>query len=81
MTPLNDAIVAAVAELVDDSQLGQRRDPSHSDLEFLINRAHLRAGDPNQNGQVVGKAKRMRGTLSWALEHKPESGGSLLFRW
>ena len=78
MTPLNDAIVAAVAELVDDSQLGQRRDPSHSDLEFLINRAHLRTGDPNQNGQVVGKAKRIRGTLSWALEHDPESGGGLV---
>lgn len=78
MTPLNDAIVAAVAELVDDSQPGQRRDPSHSDLEFLINRARLKAGDPNQNGQVVGKAKRMRGTLSWALEHEPESGGKLV---
>ena len=78
MTPPNDAIIAAVAELVDDSQLGRRRDPSHSDLEFLINRAHLGAGDPKQNGQVVGKAKRIRGTLSWALEHEPESGGNLV---
>ena len=79
MTPLNDAIVAAVAEFVDDSQSDQRRDPSHSDLEFLINRAGLKAGDPKQNGQVVGKAKRIRGTLSWALEHEPESGGKLVF--
>ena len=78
MTTLNDAIVAAVAEFVDDSQSDQRRDPSHSDLEFLINRAGLKAGDPKQNGQVVGKAKRIRGTLSWALEHEPESGGNLV---
>ena len=79
MTPLNDAILAAVAEFVDDSQSDQRRDPSHSDLEFLINRAGLKAGDPKQNGQVVGKAKRIRGTLSWAFEHEPESGGKLVF--
>lgn len=78
MTPLNDAIVAAVAEFVDDSQSDQRRDPSHSDLEFLINRAGLKVGDPKQNGQIVGKAKRIRGTLSWALEHEPESGGKLV---
>ena len=78
MTPLNDAIVAAVAEFVDDSQSDHRRDPSHSDLEFLINRAGLKDGDPKQSGQVVGKAKRIRGTLSWALEHGPESGGKLV---
>ena len=78
MTPLNDAIIAAVAELVDDSPPDQRRDPSHSDLEFLINRAGLKKGDPKQDGQPVGKAKRIRGTLSWALEHKPEAGGKLV---
>ena len=78
MTPLNDAVIAAVAQFVDDSQSDHRRDPSHSDLEFLINRAGLKLGDPKQNGQVVGKAKRIRGTLSWALGHEPESGGKLV---
>ena len=76
--PLNDAIIAVLAKMVDDSQAEQRRDPSHSDLEFLINRADLSEGDPKQDGQPVGKAKRVRGTLSWALEHRPENGGILV---
>ena len=31
--PLSDAIMTAVAELVDDAQMEGRRDPTHSDLE------------------------------------------------
>jgi hypothetical protein len=42
--PINDAIIVAVAQLVDDAQT-ERRDPSHSDLEFQIRRAGLLAGD------------------------------------
>ena len=77
MTPLNDAIVAAMSQLVDDSQ-EQRRDPSHSDLEFLIEREGLSAGDPKKQGQTVGKAKRIRATLSWAREHRPDAGSKLV---
>jgi hypothetical protein len=33
---ITDAIIVAVAQLVDDAQAGQRRDPSHSDLTSLI---------------------------------------------
>jgi hypothetical protein len=43
--PLNDAIIVALARLVDDSQT-ETREPSHSDIEFQINRAGLAAGDP-----------------------------------
>lgn len=68
--PLNDAIIVAVARLVDDAQ-SERREPSHSDIEFQINRAGLTRGDPKSQGQIVGKAKRVRATLSWALEHAP----------
>ena len=75
--PLNDQIVIAVAQLVDDAQK-DRRDPSHSDLEFEIRRQGLVGGDPNSQGQVVGKAKRLRAVLSWAIENEPEKGGKFI---
>jgi len=75
--PLTDSVIVAVASLVDDAQ-SEPREPSHSDLEFQINRAHLTAGDPKAQGQLVGKAKRIRGTLSWALENDPSSGEALI---
>ena len=69
--PVNDAIIVAVARLVDDAQSGTR-EPSHSDLEFQINRAGLSDGDPKVQGQVVGKAKRVRATLSWGIDNAPD---------
>ena len=77
MTPLDDAIIVAVAQLVDDAQT-DRRDPSHSDLDFLIRRAELTAGDPKGPGHNVGKAKRVRAVLSWAIEHESQRGGALV---
>jgi hypothetical protein len=71
--PLNDVILIAVAQLVDDSQSG-RRDPSHSDLTFTFQRHGLGNGDPVARGQSAGKAKRVRATLSWAVEHAPAAG-------
>jgi Abortive infection C-terminus len=75
--PLNDAIIVAVAELVDDAQ-SERREPSHSDIEFEIARARLSPGDPKSQGLTVGKAKRVRATLSWALEHSPDEAEVLV---
>ncbi|MGO9122265.1 MAG: hypothetical protein ACLQPD_32210 [Desulfomonilaceae bacterium] len=77
MPVITEAIIVAVAQLVDDAQT-DRRDPSHSDLEFQIKRAGLVAGDPNSQDQKVGKAKRIRSTLIWAMENDPESGGELV---
>ncbi|MDP2663510.1 MAG: abortive infection family protein, partial [Dehalococcoidia bacterium] len=74
VAPLSDAIIVAVARLVDDAQ-SETREPSHSDLEFQIQRAQLTAGDPKAQGQLVGKAKRIRGVLSWALENDVQAGG------
>lgn len=70
--PVNDAIIVAVARLVDDAQ-SERRDPSHSEIEFRIKQAGLSAGDPSSQGMVVGKAKRIRAVLSWALENAPDN--------
>lgn len=75
--PLSDAIIIAVARLVDDAQT-QTREPSHSDIEFQINRARLGGGDPKAQGQIVGKVKRIRATLNWSMENDPEAGGVLV---
>ncbi|SRR6266516_1587664 len=75
--PLNDAIVVALSKLVADAQT-ERRDPSHNDLEFQIARAGLGAADPNKQGQVLGKAKRVRAVLTWALENAPANGEELV---
>ena len=69
--PVNDAIMVAVARLVDDALSGTR-EPSHSDIEFQINRAGLGPGDPRGQGQSVGKAKRVRAVLYWGLENAPD---------
>ena len=58
--------------LVDDAQT-ERRDPSHSDIEFQIKKAGLERADPNKEGPPVGKAKRVRAVLTWSMENRPES--------
>jgi Abortive infection C-terminus len=69
--PVNDAIIVAVARLVDDAQ-STTREPSHSDLEFQICRSGLSGGDPKGQGQAVGKAKRVRAVLSWGIDNAPD---------
>jgi Abortive infection C-terminus len=71
--PLNDSIIVALACLVDDSQT-ETREPSHSDIEFQIERSELSVADPAKQGRPVGKAKRVRAVLSWALDNSPSSG-------
>lgn len=76
--PLTDSIVIAMARLVDDAQT-DKREPSHSDIEFQIDQAGLVAADPGRQGRPVGKSKRVRGTLSWALSNNVVAGESLVF--
>ncbi len=68
---VTDAIALAIANLVDDAQDG-RRDPSHSDIEYCIDRAGLRDRDPKAHGRTYGKAKRVRAVFAWALESAPD---------
>lgn len=75
--PLTDPIVFAVARLVDDAK-SETREPSHSDLDFQIARVKLQGADPKAQGQLVGKAKRVRAILSWALENNQRAGESLV---
>jgi hypothetical protein len=76
-SPLTDAVIVALAQLVDDSQV-DRRDPAHSDLEFQIQRAGLADVDPGKQDKPVGKSKRVRGALSWALSNDLAAGEKLV---
>jgi hypothetical protein len=78
--PLTDSVIAALASLVDDSQspTGSRQ-PSHSEIEDQFRRAGLIQADPNQLGRPIGKAKRVRGVLHWAIEHDNEKGERLVY--
>lgn len=76
--PLTDSIAIALARLVDDAQ-SERRDPSHSDIEFQINKANLSAADPGQqSSKPIGKNKRVRGVLNWALSNNVPAGEQLV---
>lgn len=75
--PLSDVIIGAVSKLIDDAQVDSR-EPTHSELETLISRAGLTSADPKAQGQAVGKAKRIRATLNWALEHNRQAGSKLV---
>jgi hypothetical protein len=70
--PVNDTVIYALARLVDDAQK-ERRDPSHSDIEYQIKKAGLSCADPNKEGPPLGKAKRVRAVLTWSIENSAES--------
>ncbi len=77
--PITDTIIAALAQLVDDSKSnGEYREPSHSDIEFYVGRTGLTSADPKTQGQVIGKAKRVRAILSWAIDNNPNAGSKLI---
>lgn len=76
--PLSDEITIAVSKLVDDALADKKREPSHSEIGFQIDRAELKRADPNRNGQVLGKAKRVRAILDWAIEHDQNAGEILV---
>lgn len=75
--PLSDVIIGAISKLIDDAQV-ESREPTHSELETLISRAGLTSADPKSHGQTVGKAKRIRATLNWAIEHNSPAGSKLV---
>jgi hypothetical protein len=76
--PINDTIVAAVAQLIDDSKAGEHREPTHSEIEFYVGKAGLSPHDPKTQGQVVGKAKRVRAVLQGAMLDDEAAGSKLI---
>lgn len=79
VAPLTDAIIVAISKLVDDAQAESYREPSHSEIQVQIDRSELSSADPNQQGQTVGKAKRVRAVLHWAIENNVSAGGKFVF--
>lgn len=73
---VNDLLIAAVAKMVDDAQADAYREPSHSDIEFYISRCGLSAGDPKALGLNVGKAKRVRQVMYYAMDENPEAAAN-----
>lgn len=67
-------MVHAVSRLVDDWQ--NPREPSHSDIGAALTRAGLGPGDPHADPTTpkVGKQKRVRQALQWALDNDEPSG-------
>lgn len=77
--PLTDTVIAAVAQLIDDSKSnGEYRDPTHSDIDFYVSQAGLAASDPKRQGETVGKAKRVRSILHAALMDDAAAGSALI---
>ncbi|MAZ86099.1 MAG: hypothetical protein CL693_00435 [Cellvibrionaceae bacterium] len=75
--PISDLVIVAISKLIDDAQV-ESREPTHYDLEVQIGKAGLTSADPKYQGQTVGKAKRLRATLNWAIESNPQAGGRLI---
>ena len=73
LPPLTDPIVTAVGRLVDDYQ--SPREPSHDTISSQFRRAGLIGADPPTK---VGKRKRVRAVLRYAIEHDEAAGRRLV---
>lgn len=76
--PLSLVLIPTIAQLVDEARGKGFQKPSHDDITFLIERHHLTPGDPRAEGQPMGKMRRVRSILNWALDNDPENGEAFL---
>ncbi len=76
--PISDSIIVAVSKLIDDAKVDPKREPTHYDFDVQIKKAGLTSADPKSQGQSVGKAKRVRATLNWAIENDRPAGSELI---
>ena len=76
--PLTDAVLSALAKLLDDAQCAKRQ-PSHSEIQEQFQRVGLLHVDPGQDPRPIGKAKRVRAVLQWAIENDNEKGERLVY--
>jgi hypothetical protein len=75
--PISDGLIIAISKLVDDAQV-ESREPTHYDLEVHIAKAGLTSVDPKTKIHVIGKAKRIRAILNWAIENNKQAGSKLI---
>ena len=71
---LSESMVHAISRLVDDWQ--NPREPTHSDIGATLARAGLAQADPHADpaAQRMGKQKRVRQALQWALDSDDAAG-------
>jgi hypothetical protein len=73
-SPLTDTIAISVSELVQ-----AERPPTHDQLDRLFSRTGLASADPKrEGGGPVGKLKRVRAVLTYAIDAKPDAGSQLV---
>lgn len=70
---LTDEIVSAVARFFEGGH-----GPSHDELSRLFRRTGLQAADPTTPGEQIGKMKRVREVLGYALDTNPDAGNKLV---
>jgi hypothetical protein len=70
---INEEIVSAVARFFDAG-----RGPSHDELTRQFRRAGLDGADPQRLGDSIGKMKRVREVLFFALDSNPDAGDTLV---
>jgi hypothetical protein len=73
---LTTSFIESVAKLFDDSQA--TRLPSHSDIKYQVSRNKLNTADPIGRQPPVGKMKRVREILSWAMDNDSVNGSNLI---
>jgi hypothetical protein len=77
--PISDSVIAVICRLVDDA--GQSREPSHSDIKSIIDKSGLSQADPNVQGNLpIGKSKRVRTVLNWAIDNDLKNGQEFIGR-
>lgn len=73
---VNDALATAISQMIDsDSPL------SHDDLDTTFSRFNLTAGDLGRKdaaGSPIGKHRRVKAVLTYAVDNDPEAGGQLV---
>lgn len=73
---VNHAVATAVSRMIDqDSPL------SHDDLDTAFSRFQLRVGDLGKvdaNGKPIGKHRRVKAVLAYAVDNDPDAGGQLV---
>lgn len=70
---LNDEIAVLGARLFDLPE-----SPTHDELDRFFERCNLREADPAQGSAVVGKMKRVRAVLGYAIDEAPEDGSRVV---
>ncbi|MDD4590135.1 MAG: abortive infection family protein [Parabacteroides sp.] len=57
LAPISDDIIIAVSKLIDDALLAGKREPTHSEIDYIVQKTGLGAADPKMQGKAFGKAK------------------------